>query len=132
MRAEHRDSTDPVAWLRRARSNLLKAEAARNVPDVFFEDLCFDAQQAAEKAIKALLLHRRKAFPKTHVIGELLTLVRESGLEVSEEIREAALLTRYAVVTRYPGPAEVTEEEYTRAVELAERVLRWAESLIAG
>jgi hypothetical protein len=40
-------------WLRRARSNL--ARAKQDKPDeVLFEDLCFDAQQAVEKALKAL------------------------------------------------------------------------------
>ena len=47
---------DPREWLNRARSNLAKAKAC--VVDVYWEDLCFDAQQAAEKAIKAVLIHR--------------------------------------------------------------------------
>ena len=44
---------DPREWINRARSNLIKA--ANRVPGVYLEDLCFDAQQAAEKAVKALL-----------------------------------------------------------------------------
>ena len=47
---------DPREWLNRARSNLAKAKT--RIVDVYWEDLCFDAQQAAEKAIKALLIHR--------------------------------------------------------------------------
>jgi HEPN domain-containing protein len=50
---------------------------------------------------------------------------------VPEEIWEASDLTRFAVETRYPIPAElVTEEEYREAVQLAERVLQWAASII--
>lgn len=50
-----------------------------------------------------------------------------------ESIREASILTRYAVRTRYPGlPEEVGEEEYTVAVALAEEVYRWAESILTG
>ena len=42
-------------WLRRAESHLLIAQ--REPEDgVFFEDLCFEAQQAAEKALKGLLI----------------------------------------------------------------------------
>src|SRR6266702_1719074 len=44
---------DPREWLNRARSNLARARA--KIPDAYLEDLCFDAQQAAEKAIKAVL-----------------------------------------------------------------------------
>jgi HEPN domain-containing protein len=43
---------DPREWLNRARSNLSRAQS--RIPGVYLEDLCFDAQQAAEKAIKAL------------------------------------------------------------------------------
>jgi hypothetical protein len=39
---------DPREWLNRARSNL--AQASVRLPEVYLEDLCFQAQQAAEKA----------------------------------------------------------------------------------
>ena len=42
---------DPRAWVDRARSNLIRAQ--HKIPDVYLGDLCFDAQQAAEKALKA-------------------------------------------------------------------------------
>ncbi|HEX5416749.1 MAG TPA: HEPN domain-containing protein [Chloroflexota bacterium] len=52
----------PEEWLRRARSNLLRAQQPR--PEgVYWEDLCFDAQQAAEKAIKALLCFSWHSLP---------------------------------------------------------------------
>jgi HEPN domain-containing protein len=54
---EHRwPPDDPREWLNRARSNLNRARA--ELAEVYFEDLCFDAQQAAEKAIKAVLIRR--------------------------------------------------------------------------
>jgi len=49
---------DPREWLNRAKSNLARAKAGNDIPGVYLEDLCFDAQQAAEKAIKAALLHQ--------------------------------------------------------------------------
>jgi HEPN domain-containing protein len=132
MPPEYRDPTDPAEWLRRARSNLARSRADHELPDVLYEDLCFDAQQAVEKSLKALLVQRKVAFPKTHAIADLLTLVHESGIEVPEEIRQAAALTEYAVEARYPGLSEdVTQDDYAQAVELAERVLNWAESIIS-
>jgi HEPN domain-containing protein len=132
MPPEQRDSADPKDWLRRARSNLALARQGTLLGDeVLYEDLCFDAQQAAEKAIKALLIHRGAAYPKTHDIAHLLTLVQRSGLEVPEEIRQSSRLTRYAGISRYGGlPEALAEEDYARIVRLAERVYRWAESLI--
>ncbi|MEW5817617.1 MAG: HEPN domain-containing protein [Spirochaetota bacterium] len=124
------DPTDPQEWLRRARSNLAKAKANHDLPEVLYEDLCFDAQQAAEKAIKAALVHKQIPFPKTHDIINLLTLLQQGGVEVPEEIRRADLLTGYAVEARYPGISEeVTREDYVQAVELAEQVVRWVNSL---
>lgn len=126
-----RDPSHPESWLRRARSNLARARSLANLPDVVYEDLCFDAQQAAEKALKAVLVHRKAAFPKTHALADLLTLVAKAGVAVPPEISEATSLTPYAVETRYPGPGEdVTAEDHTDAVRIAERVLRWAEALI--
>ena len=38
---------DPREWLNRAQGNLSRAK--NFLPDFYLEDLCFDAQQAAEK-----------------------------------------------------------------------------------
>ena len=131
MPPERRDPTDPSEWLRRARSNLARARAHCDLNEVLYEDLCFDAQQAAEKSVKALLLHKKVPFTRTHDILSLLTLLDQSGVEVPEEIRQVDILTAYAVDTRYPGQAEdVTREEYLQAVNLAERVVSWADLLV--
>lgn len=131
MPPEGRNPADPAEWLRRARSNLTRARDTSGVPDVLYEDLCFDAQQAAEKAIKAVLVSRQIDFPKTHALADLLTLVQRAGIDVPQRVRDAIRLTRYAVETRYPGLAEdVTGAEHDRAVKLSETVLRWAEDLL--
>ena len=119
---------DPREWLNRARSNL--AIAKNRIPNVYLEDLCFEAQQAAEKAIKAVLIARSIDFPYVHNLEILLSLLEEEGEEnVPETVRISARLTPYAVDTRYPGFAiPVDEQEYIEAVEIAEAVVRWAEA----
>ncbi len=117
---------DPREWLNRARSNLMVAEAEG--PGIYPEDLCFNAQQAAEKAIKALLIHHNVEFPYVHDLAELLTSLEKAGHEIPEAIRQAERLTRFAVFTRYPGLAPPTScEEYQEALALAEAVVCWAE-----
>lgn len=120
---------DPRAWLSRARSNLVRS---RNRADgVYLEDLCFDAQQAAEKALKALCIHRGVEFPYVHDLAELITRLQQAGASVPEGVRQAGRLTRYAVETRYPGLGEaVTEEEHERAITLAEKTVQWVEELL--
>ncbi|MDH4136787.1 MAG: HEPN domain-containing protein [Anaerolineae bacterium] len=114
-------------WFRRAESNLEIAHRARG-ERVFLEDLCFEAQQAAEKALKALLIYLSGDYPKVHAFTLLLERL-EQHVAVPEPIREVVELSDYAVQVRYPGEYyPVSEEEYERALELAERVLRWVRS----
>jgi len=128
-----RSASDPGEWLRHARSNLSRCRADRRLPEVLFEDLCFDAQQAAEKAVKAVLVLRGQRFPKTHDLAELLGLVATTGVEVPPEVLEAKRLTPYAVAGRYPGVSEdATEPEYREALDTAAKTVAWAERLVAG
>lgn len=118
-------------WLQKAKSNLAKAALGRQTPDILYEDLCFDAQQSAEKALKGLMVFLEIDTPKTHSIGYLLKLIEDSGkVMVPENLKEAAMLTDYAVTTRYPGDWEpVGEAEYKQAVALAQNVFQWVSML---
>jgi HEPN domain-containing protein len=119
-------------WLRRARSNLALARQCGS-GEVYLEDLCFEAQQAAEKALKAVPISRRIAFRFVHDLAELLTLLERNGINLPDEVRLAAGVTDYSVEARYLGPFEpVTEEEFREAVRIAEAVVVWAESFIVG
>ena len=130
MPPERQEPGTPLAWLSRARSNLLRAGQPK--PDgVYWEDLCFDAQQAAEKALKALLLARKIEFRFVHDLGELLHLLGQGGVQIPEGMLEAVVLTEYAVEARYPGPFEpITEDEHHRSLELATAVVDWVASQI--
>jgi HEPN domain-containing protein len=121
--------TDPREWLNRARSNL--ALAKTDTAGAFHEDLCFEAQQAAEKAVKAVFVHSSVSFPYIHDLNKLLQRLERSGLKIPKYVRQAEELSRFAVETRYPGLAgPVTMREHRRAVRIAEAVLRWAERQI--
>jgi HEPN domain-containing protein len=130
MEDEGTDLGSPKGWLRRAKSNLIRAKQPKH-EEVFWEDLCFDAQQAVEKSLKALLLFHKIPFRFVHDIAELLTVLEQNGLSLPEQIRAAAELSDYAVEARYPGPMEpVTEDEYKEAVRMAEMVVSWVEGFI--
>jgi HEPN domain-containing protein len=64
---------DPREWLNRARSDLRLA--GTQVAGVYLEDLCFHTQQAAEKALKAILIRQGVAFRYVHDLAQLLTVV---------------------------------------------------------
>jgi HEPN domain-containing protein len=97
-----------------------------------WETLCYQAQQAAEKAIKAVLIRAGTEPPRTHNIEHLLQLL-PATLVPPDEVAQAASLTDYAMETRCPGrEPPVTEEEYREALRLAEVVFTWAAGLIGA
>ena len=126
---ERRPPDDPREWLNRAKSNLALAKSL--VPEAYLEDLCFEAQQAAEKAIKAVLMRRGHRVPVRPQPRSAVVLARRSGEAVPETISTAAELTQYAVTTRYPHLEQpVDEREYAEAVNVAEAVVCWAAKMV--
>jgi HEPN domain-containing protein len=89
MPPERFSPDDPREWLHPARSSLARAKT--QIPDVYLEDLCFDAQQAAEKAIKALLIKREVVFPYVHDLARLVTLLEAAGQEIPAVVRRAEI-----------------------------------------
>ena len=122
---------DPREWLNRARSDLATAKAY--LPDTYPEDLCFHAQQAAEKATKALLVMHGVEFPYVHNLGHLLTLLEDAGETIPQSVGRARRLTPYASIFRYPFAGKpVTEQDVADAVSTAEAVVRWAEGRVGA
>jgi HEPN domain-containing protein len=119
----------PADWLRHAYSDLALA-GIMPLPQILLEQLCFHAQQAAEKALKAILVAYNITVPRTHNLRTLFDLLPADVL-VPSDIQEVAGLSDYAVASRYPGASEpVEDEEYREAVYMAEAVVYWAERVI--
>ena len=120
-------------WINRARSSLNLSKFAVNTVvknEVYYEDLCYQTQQAVEKAIKGLLIYYDVEPEFTHNIGKLLEEL-EKYTAIPANIRAAAELTNYAVVTKYPGEYDaITKEEYEKAVQIAQDCLDWVEKII--
>jgi HEPN domain-containing protein len=75
-------------WLRRAKSDLALASVPRP-PDVMYNKLCFHAQQAVEKSLKAMLIAEHIEFPRVHHIGYLLGLLpQEINLPIEKDIQQ--------------------------------------------
>jgi HEPN domain-containing protein len=86
-------------WLILAQEDL--ATASDMVQRQRWRHVCFHAQQAAEKFIKALLTSRQIEIPRTHDLEKLMQPVidaRPMGL-LDPDILD---LSEYAVDTRYP------------------------------
>ena len=118
-----------MEWLRRAKSNLARAKVGKVSEDILYEDLCFDAQLAAEKAFKAVCIINDIRFKKAHDISYLIELLENGNITVPERLQKAKILTDYAVETRYPGDyPPVDENTFKDALEIAEVVVSWVET----
>ncbi|GAB4445577.1 MAG: HEPN domain-containing protein [Turneriella sp.] len=101
----------------------------------YHSQACFIAQQVAEKALKAVALHRGFDQLKSHSVRQIARF-----LQINAEIEEAAkVLDQYYIPTRYPDAfAEgVPQSYYDRqqaesALALAEAVLKRARAELHG
>ncbi|MDR1867326.1 MAG: HEPN domain-containing protein [Treponema sp.] len=120
---------DYKIWLVRAKSSLALSKAKID-EEIFYEDLCFQAQQAVEKSLKAFLVFLDIDPEKTH---NLVNLIKELAkrIDIPNEINEVVILNDYAIQTRYPGYyAPIEEDEYKKAIEKAEYCVKWIDGKI--
>jgi len=109
-------------WLAVAESDLLAAASLVGNP-ALPRQASYCAQQAAEKAIKAVLSRLNVAFPKTHDLPELLALL-PADHPLCQLTIDWETLTEWAVRGRYPGtgPAAM-DTEACEAITMAKRIV---------
>jgi HEPN domain-containing protein len=110
-------------WLRWAEDDLTLAEHTFADEEVVARGACVWAHQAAEKAIKALLVSHDIDPPKLHDLDRLAQRLPDGEQAAFREI-DLPPLTRWAIDGRYPGDLdEATRDDAEQAVSLAREVL---------
>lgn len=111
-------------WLQKATNDLITARQVLLLPEGPTDTVAFHAQQAVEKALKALLTFNRFEFPKTHDLVRLLDLAT-AFLPSLEEYRTAfAEISNYSVQVRYPDESPGPDrQDVTRSTAIAEEVV---------
>jgi HEPN domain-containing protein len=74
----------PKDWIAHAQSDLKMGQLGREDGEIMFEQVCFHAQQAVEKAMKAVLLARKVDFPLTHDLEALMDIGQKAGITIPE------------------------------------------------
>ena len=75
-------------------------------PDASPRIIGFHAQQAVEKAFKAILIRKNIAPARTHDLTELAYIIEENGIELPISVSKLAFLSPYAVTLRYGGEVD--------------------------
>ena len=130
MSVNAKDAGSPHDWLRHARSDLALCGMPKT-RSILYQHLCFHAQQASEKALKAVLVANCVRFPKTHDLAFLMQSL-PSAVTVPPPLLNLPALNQYAVQQRYPGESPpITRKDYKASALLAEEAVSWAARSIA-
>jgi HEPN domain-containing protein len=109
-------------WLRYATEDLVEAEAMVQRPQYAPRHACFFAQQAAEKALKAILVFLQIDIPRLHNLNALRNLIPPDW-PLTQEHADLTDLTQWAIEARYPGDLPPpTAEQAGEAVRQARAV----------
>jgi len=113
-----------LRWLEKADHDLITAKQTLLLPEGPTDTACFHAQQAVEKALKALLTSHNVPFPKIHELVRLLDIAVTYLPDLSEFRPNLAEMTDYAIEVRYPDDwFEPTRDEALQALALAELIV---------
>lgn len=121
-------------WIAQSEKDIKHSENSLKFGD--YEWACFSAQQAAEKALKALYENNNKIAMGHSILG----LIR--GLEEIYKIPKnfyyyARLLSRYYIEARYPNgfpsgiPADYFDEKMAEeAINASREIFEWCKNII--
>ncbi len=112
-----------VQWIQSADGDMAAAEHLLGGGAELTRGATFHTQQAAEKFLKAALVWHQVEFPKSHDIGRLTDLLETVDTHLADRVREASVLTPYAVEARYPSDLpRPTLAQGREALAIAKRV----------
>jgi HEPN domain-containing protein len=124
---------DAYAWLLKAELDLRAARGDLGLVPPLLGDAAFHCQQAAEKALKAVLALHDQPFRKTHDLGELQRAVCETEPSLTQVAWAAVVLSDYAWEFRYPGDVlDPPAEEFSEALELASDLVGAVRGILAS
>ena len=108
-------------WIIKADHDLGSAKIIfLHIPD-YFDTIAFHCQQAVEKYIKAILIHKGIEFQRSHDLIYLLELLSNHTAISQERYINAVTLNGYGVQIRYPNKIiKLSKEDLHHAIAISE------------
>lgn len=124
---------DPAAWLAKADHDLLNIRNNLGASEVPWDTVCFHAQQAGEKCLKAYLVSQEVAPERTHDLIKLLSRCLAIDPSLIDLEADCITLSAYGIFPRYPDDIEDLDEDDARPlVAAAERIRTRIVTLLAS
>ncbi|MEM1600084.1 MAG: HEPN domain-containing protein [Sulfolobaceae archaeon] len=127
---------DYKEWLEQSIEDLDTAKVLLNAGKYYAS--AFYSQQAAEKALKSLILYLGKDPGKTLSLTELAEIVEKEGVQIPVKIKENLMvLSPHFIISRYPDAANgVPYKQYNKSIaedlyNRVKEVMEWVESEVS-
>lgn len=120
-------------WLKLASEDLASAKVL--LKENIYNQVCFHAQQTAEKSLKALIELKMKV-PKEHRLPKLFELCKELGYELSQFREGMEYLDMFYTSTRYPFVVGIlpsgspSKQDAEKSLSIANDVYRFCQNLL--
>jgi HEPN domain-containing protein len=108
-------------WLQKADSDLAGARRILEGPGPY-DIVCFHAQQAAEKCLKAVLAPSGDPIPRIDELGDLADLARAAAPGLEVDVGKLPEIAPFAIELRYDLTFWPDREKACQAVATAEKV----------
>jgi HEPN domain-containing protein len=113
-------------WVKYSKTDLdVAKQLFENMRPRPLEIICYQAQQSAEKALKAFLIKNNMLPPKIHDLNHLCEMCGKIDKAFDEIADSCGSLNRYSVMPRYPFELEILEADAETAIQKADSILGW-------
>ncbi|OGG87327.1 hypothetical protein A3B87_01840 [Candidatus Kuenenbacteria bacterium RIFCSPHIGHO2_02_FULL_39_13] len=124
---KQKNSQQAKKWFAIGDNDLKYAQTSFEEFGAFYAQICFIAQQAAEKYLKGFLILHKNSFPKIHDLTKLLKLCAEIEKDFLDFADETSYLSQFYLIARYPlteyPPAG--KKEAKKAIDSAEEIIKF-------
>lgn len=120
-------------WLVKADNDWRSAKALAALSSPILDTAGYHCQQAAEKALKGLMLFHLLPLLKTHDLTLLVQLLSAIEPQVAFHLPAAEYLTPFATLFRYPaggGFNEPTPSEFAQAFSFSVDIMQFVHSVL--
>ena len=114
-----------LRFLAMADRDIKAFEVLQSDPEVSLVSVCFHAQQAVEKSLKAVLILHGIEFGKTHDLNALTLLLMNNKIDPPLSPEELDRLTPFAVTFRYED-REIETVNRQEAQKMVEAIRNWS------